>query len=110
MPGRSRVTIALVQMTCTDRKEHNVEKAISRIGDAAAEGANVVCLQELFAGTYPCQAEDHQRFDEAEPIPGPTSEAVAEAAGEVPDDPPSGDVSEGPSVGSSSVDGGRVDH
>ena len=80
MPERSRVTIALVQMTCTDNKQQNVDKAISRISDAAAQGAEVVCLQELFAGTYPCQAEDHQRFDEAEPIPGPTSEALADSA------------------------------
>ena len=43
-------------------------------------GANIVCLQELFAGHYPCQSEDHRRFDDAEPIPGPTSEALAAAA------------------------------
>ena len=36
--------------------------------DAAAQGANLVCLQELFAGVYPCQSEDHARFDEAEPL------------------------------------------
>ncbi|MCE9555514.1 MAG: carbon-nitrogen hydrolase [Planctomycetes bacterium] len=76
------VTIALVQMTCTRAKEPNVEKGIKRIAEAASAGADVVCLQELFAGEYFCQSEDHARFDEAEPIPGPTSERLAAAAAE----------------------------
>lgn len=76
------VTVALVQMTGHTSKQQNVDKAVRRIGEAAAAGANVVCLQELFAGQYFCQSEDHVRFDEAEPIPGPTSEAVAAAAKE----------------------------
>src|SRR3712207_4190693 len=79
--GRSNSAIvALVQMSCTTNKAANVEKAVRRIGEAAAAGAQIICLQELFAGHYPCQSEDHRRFDEAEPIPGPTSDALAEAA------------------------------
>jgi N-carbamoylputrescine amidase len=74
------VIVGLVQMTAERSKDRNVAKALSRIAEAAAAGANVVCLQELFAGQYPCQSEDHARFDEAEPIPGPTSEKLAEAA------------------------------
>jgi N-carbamoylputrescine amidase len=76
----SRVVVALVQMTGDTSKARNVDKALRRIGEAATAGANIVCLQELFAGQYPCQSEDHTRFEEAEPIPGPTSEALAEAA------------------------------
>jgi N-carbamoylputrescine amidase len=76
----THVSIALVQMSCTVAKEPNVRKAVDRIGQAADAGANIVCLQELFAGQYPCQSEDHRRFAEAEPIPGPTTEAIAEAA------------------------------
>ncbi|MBC8352724.1 MAG: carbon-nitrogen hydrolase [Planctomycetes bacterium] len=76
------VSVALVQMTCAEAKESNVEKALSRIADAADRGANVICLQELFHNQYPCQSEDHDRFAEAEPIPGPTSEALARAARE----------------------------
>jgi len=57
-----------------------VDKALARIADAAAHGANIVCLQELFHGRYPCQSEEHTRFAEAEPIPGPTSQALAAAA------------------------------
>ncbi|MEO8494822.1 MAG: carbon-nitrogen hydrolase [Planctomycetota bacterium] len=75
-----KVSVALVQMTCVEAKEPNVEKALSRIADAADRGAKVVCLQELFHNQYPCQTEDHDRFAEAEPIPGPTSEALAAAA------------------------------
>jgi N-carbamoylputrescine amidase len=76
----NRAVVALVQMSCTSDKRKNVEKAIARIGEAATAGANIVCLQELFHGLYPCQSEDHARFDEAETIPGPTSEALAAAA------------------------------
>jgi N-carbamoylputrescine amidase len=74
------VRVAAVQMSCTDSKAANVAKALARIAEARAQGAHVVCLQELFHGLYPCQSEDHARFAEAEPIPGPTSDALARAA------------------------------
>src|SRR5688500_1748863 len=74
------VSIACVQMSCTEAKEPNVEKAVARIAEAAGRGANIVCLQELFTGHYFCQTEDHRHFAAAEPIPGPTTEALAAAA------------------------------
>jgi N-carbamoylputrescine amidase len=74
------VKIALVQMSCSEAKQENVGKALARIEEAARQGANVICLQELFTGPYFCQTEDHRWFAEAEPIPGPTSEALAAAA------------------------------
>src|SRR6188508_452904 len=74
------VNVALVQMSCGEAKERNVEKALARIEEAAGRGANIVCLQELFTGPYFCQTEDHRWFGEAESIPGPTSEALAGAA------------------------------
>lgn len=74
------VRVALVQMTCAVEKQPNVDKALARIADAARQGAQIVCLQELFHNQYPCQSEDHARFAEAEPIPGPTSQAMAAAA------------------------------
>jgi N-carbamoylputrescine amidase len=77
-PGR--ISIGLVQMSCSSSKEKNLQKALDRIAEAAAAGANIVCLQELFHGLYPCQSENHARFDEAEPIPGPISEALAATA------------------------------
>ena len=69
-------------MTCASDKALNVDKAVQRIDDAAKCGANVVCLQELFHNQYPCQSEDHVRFDEAETIPGPTSKVLSDAARE----------------------------
>jgi N-carbamoylputrescine amidase len=76
----SRATVALIQSKGDARKDVNVERALARIADAANAGAQIVCLQELFAGQYFCQSEDHARFAEAEPIPGPTSDALADAA------------------------------
>ena len=74
------VHLALIQMRHSASRRENVERALERIAAAAAAGANVICLAELFAGRYPCQSEDHRQFDHAEPIPGPTSDALALAA------------------------------
>lgn len=75
-----KVKIGLVQMSCVRDKQPNVTKALARIAEAAAKGAQIICLQELFAGQYFCQTEDHARFNEAETIPGPTSQTLAAAA------------------------------
>ena len=90
-PGQvpDHVTVALVQCSAVKSNnsivangEPNVTKAVERIAEAAAAGAHIVCLQELFASAYPCQSEDHRQFDLAEPIPGPTSDRLAQAAAE----------------------------
>jgi N-carbamoylputrescine amidase len=73
----ARVTVGLVQMRCTRDIEANVEKSIARIRDAAAQGAQIVCLQELFNTPYLAQVEEHEHFDWAEPIPGPTTQRMA---------------------------------
>jgi N-carbamoylputrescine amidase len=75
-----QIQVAVVQVACSNSKQENVRKTLDGLADAAARGAQVVCLQELFHGLYPCQTEDHARFAEAEPIPGPTSQALADAA------------------------------
>src|ERR1017187_8442533 len=67
-------------MSCGQDPEQNLEKALSRIADAARMGAQVVCLPELFQTQYFCQREDHSLFDLAEPIPGPTTEKLSAAA------------------------------
>src|SRR5450432_1136328 len=74
--------IALVQMRCSEDPADNVARALERIRDAARDGAQLVCLPELFRTQYFCQIEDHAFFDLAEPIPGPTSEALCRAARE----------------------------
>jgi N-carbamoylputrescine amidase len=73
-------TVALVQMRCAAEKEPNLAKAEAAIRDAARQGAQVVCLPELFTGPYFCQKEDASLFDLAEPIPGPSSDRLAAAA------------------------------
>ncbi len=80
MPQARSVKVAVVQMSCSADLTANTDKALQRVADAAARGARIVCLQELFRSEYFCQAEDAARFDLAEPIPGPTSAALAEAA------------------------------
>ena len=50
--------------------------AIAGVREAAARGAQIVCLQELFRSQYFCQVEDHRFFDLAEPIPGPSTETL----------------------------------
>ncbi len=72
--------LALVQMQPGEAPQANLEEALARIEEAAEGGAHVVCLPELFLAPYPCQDEDPARFDLAEPIPGPSSEALAKAA------------------------------
>src|SRR5208337_2473298 len=67
-------------MSCGPEPEQNLEKALSRVADAAGRGVQVVCLPELFQTQYFCQREDHSLFDLAESIPGPTSEKISAAA------------------------------
>jgi N-carbamoylputrescine amidase len=74
------LTVGLVQMTCVEQPRLNLEKAIARVEDAAARGAQMVCLQELFASLYFCQTEDAAKFELAESIPGPSTEALGRLA------------------------------
>jgi N-carbamoylputrescine amidase len=81
--GERTVTIGLVQMSTVADKAKNVEKALARAREAAQRGAQIVCLQELFASPYFCQVEDAELFDLAESVPGPTTDAVARLAKEL---------------------------
>jgi len=72
--------VGLVQMAMSADPAANLDRAIAGIKDAAAAGAAVVCLPELFRSPYFCQVEDARRFDLAEPVPGPTTAALGEAA------------------------------
>ena len=76
-------TIGLVQQACVESKAANIERAVAGIREAAGRGAQIVCLQELFASPYFCKAEDAARFDLAEPIPGPTVETLQPMAREL---------------------------
>src|ERR1700694_1793231 len=74
--------IGLVQMSTTAAPAATLAKAIARIKEAAQQGAALVCLPELFRTLYIGQREDHALFDLAEPVPGPTTEALGKVAKE----------------------------
>jgi N-carbamoylputrescine amidase len=74
--------IGLLQMRGSERPEENLARALDGIREAARQGARIVCTQELFRSRYFCQAEDPARFELAEPVPGPTTEALAKVAAE----------------------------
>jgi N-carbamoylputrescine amidase len=80
MPAGRKCTVGLVQSSCSEDRDANRDKALAGIAGAAGRGAQVICLQELFTSLYFCQEENAAWFDAAEPIPGPTTEALAEAA------------------------------
>jgi N-carbamoylputrescine amidase len=74
------VKIGMVQMSCTNDKAANLAKAVEKVKEAAAKGAQIVCLQELFTSLYFCDVEDYEYFNLAEPIPGPSTETLSEVA------------------------------
>lgn len=79
----SKVKVGLVQMSCTADKVANFNKAISKIKEAAAEGAQIVCLQELFTSLYFCDVEDYENFKLAEAVPGPSTDTLSKLAAEL---------------------------
>jgi N-carbamoylputrescine amidase len=78
-----RLKVGLVQQACSEDRDRNLATSIDGVRTAQARGAQLVLLQELHTGVYFCQTEDTKRFDQAEPIPGPTSEALAALAREL---------------------------
>lgn len=75
--------IGLVQMSCSVDPNENFAKAAWKIREAAAKGAQIVCLQELFRSQYFCRSEDHSLFALAESIPGPSTDALGKIAKEL---------------------------
>jgi N-carbamoylputrescine amidase len=74
MQNEEPYTIALIQMACQGTREENLERAWQRIIEAAAHGAGLICLPELFCSIYFCQQEDPRFFELAEQIPGYTTD------------------------------------
>jgi len=72
--------IGLVQMSATPDPDANLQHALALVSNAAAKGAQIICLPELFQTQYFCQREDAGLFDLAEPIPGPTTAKLADLA------------------------------
>jgi N-carbamoylputrescine amidase len=76
MQVRPPYKIALVQMAMAAEPAANLDKACAQVRQAGSQGAKVVCLPELFRSPYFCQKEDAALFSLAEPIPGPSTEAL----------------------------------
>jgi N-carbamoylputrescine amidase len=79
----SKVKVGIVQMSCTADKQQNLQKAIVKVREAAKKGAQIVCLQELFTSLYFCDVEDHDNFQLAEAIPGPSTDELSKVAAEL---------------------------
>jgi len=78
-----KISVGLVQMSCSASRQDNIEKTFSRIREAASLGAQVICLQELFASTYFCWEENYDHFRLAEAIPGETTRLFGDLAREL---------------------------
>lgn len=78
----SKVNIGTVQMSCVADKATNLQKAIDKIKEAAENGAQIVCLQELFTSLYFCDEENYDNFALAESVPGPSTDALSKLAAE----------------------------
>lgn len=76
----STLRVALVQQSCSEDRESNLQQSMEKIRQAASEGARLILLQELHTSLYFCQTEDTDMFDLAEPIPGPSTETLAQLA------------------------------
>jgi N-carbamoylputrescine amidase len=81
--NENKFRVGLVQMACTTDAAENLDHAMAKIREAAAKGAQIVCLQELFRSQYFCRVEDANLFDLAEPIPGPSTDALGPLAKEL---------------------------
>src|SRR5467141_3458805 len=78
----NKFTVGLAQMRCTTNAEENLSRATDKIREAAARGAQIISLHELFRSEYFCRKEDPDLFNLAEPVPGPATEALAKVAKE----------------------------
>src|SRR5213083_3618269 len=76
----ARYTVGLVQMAMSADPDANLKKAVAKVSEAAAAGARLVCLPELFRSQYFAQHEDPALFDLAEPVPGPSTETLGKVA------------------------------
>ena len=78
-----KFTVGLIQMSCSPDPRENFAKVEARIREAASRGAQIICTQELFRSQYFCREENADLFELAEPIPGPSSEALSKLAREL---------------------------
>jgi N-carbamoylputrescine amidase len=80
--GKGTFKVGLVQMQMTSDPTENTDKADRLVREAARDGAEVVCLPELYRSPYFCQIEDAELFDLAEDKAGPSAERFQKVARE----------------------------
>ena len=78
-----RLTVGLVQMSMSPDPGGNLARALDLVADAAAAGARLVCLPELFSWRYFCQVQNTANFALSEPVPGPTTRALETLAADL---------------------------
>jgi N-carbamoylputrescine amidase len=74
------INIGLTQMACAENPRENLKRQLRLVEQAAKQGAQIICTQELFRTQYFCQVEDHKFFETAETIPGPSTDAFSKLA------------------------------
>ncbi len=79
----SKFRVGLIQMSCSKDPQENLEKALTKIREAANDGAEIICLQELFRSQYFCREENPDLFALAESIPGPSTDVISKLAKEL---------------------------
>jgi len=82
-PPSSSFSIGLIQDHATDDSAANLARAERLVRGAAGRGAQIICLKELFNAPYFCKSQQVERFDLAETIPGPTTDAMTRLAREL---------------------------
>src|SRR5437762_13057115 len=80
----TRYKVGLVQMAMSADAQANVQRAVAKVAQAAAAGAQLDCLPELFRSHYFAQQEDPELFDLAVSVPGPSTVALGTAAKQAP--------------------------
>jgi len=81
--SEKKVSVGLVQMSCGHQKEANIKKSVRLVRAAAAKGAQIICLQELFLSRYFCWEENYDYYNLAEAVPGPSTMAMQDLAAEL---------------------------
>lgn len=72
--------IGVIQMVCSANSQENLERAVGKVEEAVMNGAQIICLPELFRSQYFCQQEDADLFDLAESVPGSSTEVFSQVA------------------------------
>jgi len=80
---KATVNIGIIQQACSQDRDQNLQNTVQQVRALAQQGAQVICLQELFSTLYFCDEERYENFELAEEIPGPTTNLLQGLAAEL---------------------------